>query len=113
MILKAILNPGCSLLIDLHKCLCDSDFINITCNIKGFVGQIFTAFHLVSIYQQTEISEKGQKERQRRTRRSSVKNIVHQIKFIISNGLLLNVSGLPSTAETWSAVSPARSKKRD
>lgn len=58
VILKAILNPGCSLLIDLHKCLCDSDLINITCNVKGFVGQIFTAFHLISTYQQRQRSDR-------------------------------------------------------
>lgn len=58
VILKAILNAACLLVIDLHKCLYDSDLINITCNVKGFVGKIFTAFHLVSIYQQRHRSDR-------------------------------------------------------
>jgi len=58
VILKAILNAGCSLLIDLQKCLCDSDLMNITCSVKGFIGQIFTVFHLVSIHQQRQRSDR-------------------------------------------------------
>lgn len=49
-----------------------------------------------------------QKERQRKTRRSSDRDAKPQTKLIISDGLLLKVSGLTSTTETWSYWSESR-----